>query len=39
MKMKIHDTRTQRVTGGREIIRAARLYIKDELKTAIQKAK
>ena len=37
---KIHDDRTQRVTNiGREIIRAARVYVKDELKTAIQKAK
>jgi Zn-dependent protease with chaperone function len=35
-----HDARTQRVTMiGREIIRAARVYVKDELKKAIQKAK
>jgi Zn-dependent protease with chaperone function len=37
---RIHDARTHRVTSiGREIIRAARMYVKDELKTAIQKAK
>jgi Zn-dependent protease with chaperone function len=37
---KIHDVRTQRVASiGREIIRGARMYVKDELKTAVEKAK